>query len=581
MEIEESGKAAGAPAKVPTGVPGFDEITRGGLPEGRTTLLIGTPGSGKTVFALQTLVNGAREQDEAGIFVAFEEHSSQIIANAAAFGWNLEELMSRKLFFLDAYLSPLVMQAGTFDIAGMLAALEAKAAELNARRIVFDGIDMLLSLLDDPAAERREIYRLHEWLVRNNMTGIVTAKSTFSDPFMSERWSFMQFMADCVVLLHHRIVDRVALRGARIIKYRGSSFAANEHPVVITDSGLEIATFGPDVLNFDVSTERVPTGLPALDEMLGGGYYRGSSVLVTGAPGTAKTTLSGAFVAAACARGERALYASFDEPGSQILRNLRSVGTELQQHLDSGLLRMYSVRTEVRSAEEHLVVLQKMVREFRPAALVIDPISALRKSGGRLAAADTAIRLLDLAKSLGVTVLCTSLVGGRGTPQETTDLEISTIADTWLHLAYVLQGGERNRAISIVKSRGMSHSNQVRELLLHDGGATLKDVYVDGGDVLMGTARFEREQAARAEEAILRQRDAERQEALERQRSELRSRIAQLQAELDGQDAELDRLQQQEAARRERERSTRQEVWRRRGGTDGGAPTLHGTGDAP
>jgi circadian clock protein KaiC len=553
--------------KVPTGIRGFDEISRGGLPEGRTTLVLGSPGAGKTVFALQSLVNGAREHDEAGIFVAFEENSKQIRANASAFGWNLDQLAEEKLFFLDAYLSPVVMQAGTFDIAGILAALEAKAAELNARRIVFDGIDMLLSLLDDPAAERREVYRLHEWLVRNDLTGIITAKTTYSDPFNSERWSFMQFMADCVVLLHHRIVDRVSLRGARILKYRGSSFAANEHPLVIGDFGIEIATFGPDELDFEISTERVSTGVAPLDDMLGGGYFRGSAALVTGSPGTAKTTLAGAFAAATCARGERCIYATFDEPANQIARNLRSVGTELQQYVDAGLLRIYSVRTEVRSAEEHLVVLQKLIKEIDPSSLIIDPISALRKSGGQLAAADTAIRLLDLAKSLGITVLCTSLVGGRGQVHEATDLEISTIADTWIHVAYLLQGGERNRAISIVKSRGMAHSNQVRELVLHESGATLTDVYVEGGDVLMGTARYEKERAAHAEELCLREQEAQRRAELERQRSELKQQITQLERQLAAHDDELFRLTETHSALRERQRATRAGVRRMRSGS--------------
>jgi circadian clock protein KaiC len=279
MQPEHSKIHPAGPAKVPTGISGFDSISRGGLPAGRTTLVIGTPGSGKTVFALQTLVNGARTYGEPAIFVAFEESSREIVANAAAFGWNIPDLESHRLFFLDAYLSPQIQQAGTFDLAGILAATEDRAREMGATRIVFDGIDMLLTMLDDPAAERREIYRIHEWLSRNEFVGILTAKSTFDNPFNTTPWEFMQFMADCVVVLHHRIVDRVALRGARIVKYRGSSFSGNEFPMVIGDKGIEIATFGPDELSFGVSDQRVSSGLPRLDEMLGGGYYVGSSVL--------------------------------------------------------------------------------------------------------------------------------------------------------------------------------------------------------------------------------------------------------------------------------------------------------------
>jgi circadian clock protein KaiC len=562
--------------KMPTGITGFDEIARGGIPTGRTTLVIGAPGAGKTVFALQSLVNGARERDEAGIFVAFEENSRQIMANAATFGWDLQELASQKLFFLDAYLSPDVVQSGGFDVAGMLAALKAKAAEMDARRVVFDGIDVLLSLLPSRAAQRREVYRIHEWLVSNELTGIITSKSSFRNPLGMDRWSFMQFMADCVVLLHHRIVDRVALRGVRIMKYRGSAFSANEHPLVIGPTGIQVATFGPDELTFDVSSERMPTGIERLDDMLGGGYYRGASILITGSPGTAKTSLSGAFAAAACDRGERTLYASFDEPANQIVRNLRSVGMDLQAHVESGLLRIYSVRTEVRSAEEHLVVLQQLMTEMQPRALVIDPISALRKSGGQLAAADTAIRLLDLAKSLGVTALCTSLVGGGGTVEEATDLQISTIADTWLHVAYRLQGGERNRSLSIVKSRGMAHSNQVRELILSMDGITLTDVYVEGGDVLMGTARFEKEQAARTQESQLRQITEQRRLELEEQKDALAEQLNTLQRQLEARQQELDRLAQRQDVRSASDQEMREELRRLRDGA--GDHAAHRTG---
>jgi circadian clock protein KaiC len=558
------GEVGGRGVKAPTGVDGFDAIARGGLPRGRTTLVIGTPGAGKTIFALQTLVHGATDHGEAGIFVAFEESTRQIVANGAVFGWDLQALEHDRLFFLDAYLSPQTVQAGEFDLAGMLAGLEARAREMGATRIVFDGLDVLLNLLDDPVAERREIYRIHEWSVRNDLTSIITAKSTFADPFSAQPWGFMQYMADCVVVLHHRIVDRVALRGARIVKYRGSSFSANEFPLVIGPHGMEIATFGPEELDFDVSSERVSSGVPRLDDMLGGGYYRGSSVLITGAPGTAKTTLAAAFVAATCDSGERALYVSFDEPGRQIARNMRSVGIELEPHIESGMLRVYSVRTEVRSAEEHLVVLDKLLRELQPASLVIDPVSALRKSGGQLAAIDTSIRLLDLARSRGVTTLCTSLVEDIEQARVRTEMQISTIADTWINVEYRLDSGERNRSLSIVKSRGMAHSNQVRELILSGAGIDLTDVYVEGGSVLMGTARYEKEAAAVAEEARARRDARTRRADLERQKSELESRLEKMQRELQSFDEQLTQLEDEQQIRRRTRSETRQEIRRLR-----------------
>ncbi|HXG70953.1 MAG TPA: ATPase domain-containing protein [Gemmatimonadaceae bacterium] len=280
-------------AKAATGITGFDEITGGGLPRHRTTLVLGTSGAGKTIFALETLVNGGKEHNESGIFIAFEENSRQIVENAATFGWDLPGLEADKLFFLDAKLPADIVQMGDFDLTGILTALSSKAGEMSCKRIVFDGIDVLLAMLNDPAAERREMYRLHEWLLASGITGIITGKADPSDGSTGDRYAFMQFMVDCVVSLHHRLVDRVSLRGLRVLKYRGSGFAENEFPLIISPKGMQVATFGQTEMQHEVSKERVSSGIAALDTMLGGGYYRISSVLVTGAPGTAKTTLAG------------------------------------------------------------------------------------------------------------------------------------------------------------------------------------------------------------------------------------------------------------------------------------------------
>src|SRR5689334_4653413 len=504
--------------KAPSGIEGLDDITGGGLPTGRTTLVVGGPGAGKTVLALQSLVHAASALGEPGIFVAFEENSRQIVSNAATFGWDLPELETRRLFFLDARLTPSTVQAGDFDISGILAGLAAKAKEMGAQRIVFDGNDVLLTMLDDPAKEHREIYRLQEWLLASGLTAMITAKASADDRISTERFAFMQFMVDAVVSLNHRMVDRVSLRGLRVTKYRGSSFAESEFPMVIASSGIEVATFGNADLEYDVSTERVSTGVRRLDTMLDGGYYRGAGVLISGAPGVAKTTLAGAFALAACKRGERVLYVSFDEAGNQIIRNLRSVGMDLEPFVDAGLLEFYSVRTETRSSEDHLINLKKTLTDFRAQNLVVDPLSALAKAGGHIAAVHASLRLLDYARSKGITTVCTSLVADEAI-NETTTTQISTIADTWIHLAYVVHGGERNRTLTIVKSRGMKHSNQVRELLLSDNGITLADVFTAGGTVLVGTARFEhearmREQASNERnERALRRKTAEQGEA--------------------------------------------------------------------
>jgi circadian clock protein KaiC len=322
--------------KSPTGITGFDEITGGGLPRNRTTLLLGGPGSGKTLFALQFLVHGAQHCKEPGIFVAFEETSRRIGANAASFGWNLAELRRKKLYFMDAQPKPDLVQSGDFDLGGMLAALEAKTSEMGARRIVFDALDVVLALLPDPAAKRQEIYRLHEWLLEHELSGIITAKANEEETSsMSQQpFGFMQFMVDCAVILNHNVILGVSQRNLRVQKYRGSSFDENESPFLIGASGLEVdATRTVSRVRSKVSNERVSSGIQRLDTMLGGGYYRGASVLITGFPGTAKTTLAGAFAAAACRRGERTLFISFDSDSNEVIRDLASVNIRLDKHV--------------------------------------------------------------------------------------------------------------------------------------------------------------------------------------------------------------------------------------------------------
>jgi circadian clock protein KaiC len=480
--------------KMLTGIQGFDEITSGGLPVGRTTLVAGGAGCGKTVFALQALVNGARQRKEAAIFVAFEEGTAQIIANAATFGWDLPGLERKKLFFLDARLAPEVVKAGEFDLLGMLGLLEVKAKEMNAKQVVFDGIDVLLSLLDDPVAEQRELYRIREWFSRTGLTGIITQKI---DSVEGTRHNFLQFMVDCVLILRHEVVNGSVFRNLRVMKYRGSGFAGDEFPITLTSAGLQLTNRGPAELKYKVTDKRVSSGLLRLDHMLHGGYHRGSNILISGAPGTAKSTLSGLFASAACNRGERTLYVSFDEGADQIVRNLKSVGIHLGKHQKSGLLKMYSTRTRGPNIEDQFGDLRAIVREHRPKCLVIDPLSALSTKLTYLASADAAQQFLDFLKVEGITVVNTSLMDGLST-DEATATGISTIADTWIHVSYVVQDGERNRALTIVKSRGTGHSNQVRELTLSDEGVTLTDVFVAQGKALMGVARWEWEQDERA-----------------------------------------------------------------------------------
>ncbi|MEP6834421.1 MAG: circadian clock protein KaiC [Gemmatimonas sp.] len=477
--------------KTLTGIKGFDEITNGGLPTGRTTLVLGGPGCGKTVFALQTLVHSVRERNKTALFVAFEESASRIFGNAASFGWDLASLAEKQLYFFDAQLSPDVVKNGEFDLIGMLAVLERKASDIGAELVVFDGIDVLLGLLDDHVAERRETYRIRDWLLRTGLTGIITQKVHGNDS--DQRYGFLPFTVDCVVMLKHQVVDGTAFRTLRVSKYRGSAFSGDEFPITLTSAGLQLSHRGPTELRYSVSDERVSTGIPRLDHMLRGGYHRGSNVLISGAPGTAKSTLAGLFAQAAGARGERTLYVSFDEGADQIVRNLRSVGIQLEPYVVSGLLKMYSARTRGPNIDDQFGDLRQMVREHRPSCLVIDPLSALSSKQTHLASADAAQQFLDFLKVQGITVVNTSLLDGLNT-DEATATGISTIADTWIHMSYLVQDGERNRALTIVKSRGTGHSNQVRELTLADDGVTLTDVFVAQGKVLMGVARWQWEQ---------------------------------------------------------------------------------------
>ncbi|MEP6885362.1 MAG: circadian clock protein KaiC [Gammaproteobacteria bacterium] len=522
--------------KAPTGIAGFDEITGGGLPRGRTTLLAGGPGSGKTIFSLQFLVNGIRQYREPGIFVAFEETSKRIQANAQGFDWRLSELRRQKLLFVDAQPKPDFVQAGDFDLCGMLATLALQSKTMNARRIVFDALDIVLALLPDLAARRREIYRLHEWLLANQLTCLITLKAAADDTSSGNQtpYGFMQFMVDCSVILNHSVVMGVSQRNLRVQKYRGSSFDENESPFVIGDAGFSVAILHQlGRLDADVSNERVTSGVNRLDTMLGGGYYRAATVLITGFPGTAKTTLSGAFAEAACRRGERTMFISFDSDGTEVIRNLSSVGIRLNQYVKSGMLRMISARTITGSAEMHLVRIKELARKHKARCLVIDPVSALSKSSNELTAHGVAERLIDWSKAERITLVCTSLLDEiAGESNVDTSLHISTLADTWIHLNYLVQAGERNRGMSIIKSRGTAHSNQVRELILSNDGVTLADVFTAGGEVLMGTMRWEKESAERvANEAAEVARKLKRV-TLDAQQAELEMRLKAVQTEL-------------------------------------------------
>ncbi|SCZ52531.1 circadian clock protein KaiC [Thiohalomonas denitrificans] len=545
--------------KVPTGIPGFDEVADGGLPSGRISLVLGGPGTGKSVLALQTLANGARDAEEPGLFLAFEESCAEIRTNAASFAWDLAGLeRDGKLVFVDAQFSPEMTRAGTFTLEGMLTTLEAKVREMGAKRVVFDSLDVLLEMLHDPELGRQELRRIRDWLREQGLTGILTSrieaveqeKPPITNPFIL-------FLADFVLLLHYRVTDRVALRELRILKYRGSAFEQNEFPFTIGPEGIEVGSFGLRRLDYPVSNERVSSGIPRLDTMLNGGYFRGSSILITGAPGTAKTTLSGAFAQAACRRKERTLYIAFDESPNEIVRNIASVNIRLAPYMETGLLQMHALQGGARSAEEHLIRIKALIEGYEPRCIVVDPMSALAHGGGRLPGLAVAQRLLSLAKSRGITLLGTSLMEAVDPTIEAAKIRVSTIADTWIHLTYVASGGERNRALTIVKARGIGHSNQVREMVLSNEGVNLSDVYVAQGQVLMGALRTEREAQEKMEQARVRTETARKRRELEAAEAEAAARLQALECEAEIRRKETQRQLEVERASLQRELEAR------------------------
>jgi circadian clock protein KaiC len=525
-------------AKKITGIRGFDEISRGGLPENRLTVIMGSAGAGKTVFALQTMVNRLKILGEACLFVTFEEPISRIRINAAAFDWEFSALDQDQFRFVDARIQEDVSDA--FDLSTLLARLKALKEETGATNIVFDGIDVLLSTLQDEQWERKELRRLDTWIRESGMSALMTVKSFGPGERDQSRVDFLQYLSDCRIILAGTVTETSSSRTLRISKYRGSGFSANPAPVVLSESGFEVIMTAAPRSDYPTFTDRVSSGVPRLDALLNGGYLRGSSTLISGSPGTSKTSLGASLVAAACARKEKALVVSFDESGAQIVRNMKSIGIDLDPYVAQGLLVFESLLSNESSPEEHFVTIRRLLDQHAPNFLVIDPISSLLKAEYPFAPM-ICESLLNQAKAKGITFLCTSLLDKTGDTELSASL-ISTIADTWIHVSNIASEGERNRALTIVKSRGTDNSNQVRELVLSGSGVDLVDVYVAEGEVLMGSARAQKESEA-IRLKVLEEIEARRRGlALERELTELRARAeaSTLEVRWKEEEAELD-----------------------------------------
>jgi circadian clock protein KaiC len=533
--------------KVATGILGFDQIALGGIPKGRLTMVTGGPGTGKTLFGCQTLCHRSRSFGEAAIFVAFEESIERIRENTRSFEWGSILSDDSRITMIEAALPLQTLQGGLFDLHALLAVLSSTKAETGARNIVFDGVDVLLSGLPD---ERLELTRIRNWVADEDMTAICTVKQSLLGERDQRRAEFLSYLTDCVVLLDATLHETTLSRTLRLIKYRGSAFIGNASPLVINDGGLDVIAISSARLSYPTFRERLSTGVEGLNAIIGGGYLRGSSILISGAPGTAKSSLASSYIAEACRSGRKCLFVSFDESDDQIVANMQSIGIDLQPYRESGLLAMASLRSGSQGADEHFVAIRRLLHDHGAECLTIDPVSALLNAPHPFAEQITE-DLLDYAKSCGVTTVCTSLLGQGTGNLESSASNVSTIADTWLHVSYVAHNGERCRALTIVKSRGTSHSNQVRELVLSDRGIEVVDVYVSEGAVLMGAARAQKEEAVR-EKARQEERDFRRKRfELEKTISELEFSVAEASRVLEWKRRESELLAESEEARLE------------------------------
>jgi circadian clock protein KaiC len=535
--------------KVPTGISGLDQITAGGLPRGRTTLVCGGAGCGKTLLAMEFLVNGAMQFGEPGVIIAFEESADELAENVASLGFDLDDLISRELLSVDSITLDRadLHHAGDYDLDGLFVRLGHAIDSIGAKRVVLDTLEALFNTFDH-ALLRSELQRLIRWLKDRGVTAIITSEEgdgTYT------RYGLEEYVSDCVITLDNRVVDQMSTRRLRVVKYRGSTHGTNEYPFLIDRRGLAVLPVTSVGLDYPVSDERVPTGVRALDALLsGGGYFRGSSVLVSGTAGTGKSSLAAMFADASCRKGERVLYFALEEPAAQIVRNMSSIGVDLAKWQAKKRLLVHAGRPTVYGLETHLVRMHEAIEAFNPRAVILDPVSSLIASGHRHEVKAMLIRLFDYLKGKQITTLVTSLTTAAGL--EETTLGISSLIDTWFQLRDIEIAGERTRGLSVVKSRGMGHSNQVREFLITSQGIELVPVAVGPSGVLTGSARLNLESERAASSLAMELELARRERHLEVKRKVLAAQIEALRAEHDAEEESTGALNReiQERARR-------------------------------
>jgi circadian clock protein KaiC len=554
----------GALPKAPTGISGLDEITLGGLPRGRPTLVCGAAGCGKTLLAMEFLLRGAEQYGEPGAFIAFEETQDDLVQNVRSLGFDLDKLIADNKIAVDhVHIERTeIEETGEYDLEGLFLRLGLAIDSVGAKRVVLDTLETLFGGFTNQALLRSELRRLFRWLKDKGVTAVITGERGEGQ---LTRQGLEEYVSDCVILLDHRVHQQVSTRRLRIVKYRGSTHGTNEYPFLIDENGIHVLPLTSLRLNHPASSERISSGVPRLDAMLGGeGYYRGSSILISGTAGTGKTSLSAHFANATCARGERCLYLAFEESPHQLVRNMKSIGVDLGPWIKKGALRLEASRPTLHGMEMHLATIHKMVNDFAPQVVIIDPISNFATAGTGAEAEAMLLRLIDFLKSRQITAMFVNLTAG-GNAWERTDVGVSSLIDTWILLRDIELAGERNRGIYVLKSRGMKHSNQIREFLITSQGIELQDVYIGPEGVLTGSMRAAQEDREKAAAAAQAQATERKQRELARKRAALEAQIAALHAEFEAVQDEAKVVSEQERAREAQLEQSRSAAAIRRG----------------
>lgn len=553
--------------KTPTGITGLDEITEGGLPAGRPTLICGGPGCGKTLMSLEFIVRGITEFNEPGVFMAFEEKAEELEMNVASLGFDLKQMqMDKKLKIDHVHIERSeIEETGEYDLDGLFIRLGYAIDSIGAKRVVLDTIENLFSGLNNQGILRSELRRLFHWLKEKGVTAIITGER--GDNALT-RQGLEEYVSDCVILLEHRVLNQISTRLLRVVKYRGSVHGTNEYPFLIDQEGISVLPVTSLKLETDVSSERISSGISALDKMLEGkGFFRGSSILVSGTAGTGKTSIAASFANKACIAGKKCVYFAFEESPKQIVRNMKSIGFDLEKHTDAGLLEFHAFRPTLYGLEMHLVAIHKVIRKFKPEVVVLDPITNLITVGTVSEVKAMLIRLIDFLQEEQITVMFTALTLNN-IVNEQTDEGVSSLVDAWLLVRDIEHNGERNRGMYIMKSRGMKHSNQVREFVISDEGLSLVDVYLGPDGVMVGSAReaqiLQEETGLALHGHALSRKDRE----ILRKRKVLEAKIANLQTEFESVEEELNKVYMEEELKKEILERNRKEMTRIRRGMD-------------